>query len=710
MSLAFLVPLFLLGIAGVVVPIVVHLTRRQRRNVVRFPSLMFLEKIPYQEQRRRRIQHWFLLSLRALALGLLAVAFARPFVQDTQLGLGAASGPREVVVLVDQSYSMEVGNQFERARDEARAIFEGLGPLDRASLVAFSQGAEVLARSTSDRTRLRAALDTIRVGAGATRFGPALKVAQTILEESTLASGEVYLFSDFQRNAWIGDEDVRLPPGSEFTPVPLGHEGLEENFLVTDVTLPRQAVSGRERVTPSARVVRRGGSSARDVTVTLEIDGQELQSRTVTMQPDAAAAVAFQPLTLSRPHTRGTVRVGADELTADNARHFVLSPGAALSVLVLESASSASPDPSFYLRRALDTTDDGRFRVSLRRASTVRPADLEETDVVILNDVQIDGASAERLRTFVQDGGGVLLALGEEGGWPASAADLLPGAIGPVQDRVQGRGDRLGHLEYGHAVFEVFAGPRSGNFTGARFFRARAFEPAPEAAVLARFDDGSVALAEARHGLGRLLVWTSTLDAYWTDLALQPVYLPFVHRLTEYLGGRAEARPWFTIGQVVDLANPEALETAGLVSTVADGLAEGFDQVALTPSGSTIQMPAGEGPRYLPLEESGFYTVRPPGTEPERPFVLAVNVELEESNLARLDPTQLALQITAPPGTEGDALNVDRAASLQREDQERRQGLWRWLLLVALGLFVAETALSNWVSRRSAGATGVVTG
>src|SRR5512134_2682959 len=105
MSLTFLVPLFLLGIAGVVVPIVVHLTRRQRRNVVHFPSLMFLEKVPYQEQRRRRIQHWFLLSLRALALALLAIAFARPFMQDTEIGLGAAGGPREVVVLIDQSYS-----------------------------------------------------------------------------------------------------------------------------------------------------------------------------------------------------------------------------------------------------------------------------------------------------------------------------------------------------------------------------------------------------------------------------------------------------------------------------------------------------------------------------------------------------------------------------------------------------------------------------
>jgi hypothetical protein len=701
MSLTFLVPLFLLGIAGIVVPIIVHLTRRQRRNVVLFPSLMFLEKVPYQEQRRRRIQHWFLLSLRALALALLAIAFARPFLQESELELGAAAGPREVVVLLDQSYSMELGDQFERARAEARRIFDGLGPLDRGSLVAFSQGARVLARSTSDLGRLRTALDTVRVSSGATRFGPALKVAQTILEESTLPSGEVYLLSDFQRIGWIGDEGVRLPPGSRFTPVPLGHEGPVENSLVADVSLPRQVVSGRERVTPTARIVRRGGSAPADVTVTLEIDGQHLQSRTVSLQRDGAAAVTFQPFTLSRPHTRGVVRIGADALDADNAHHFVLSPGGAVSVLVVEGPTS-SRQVSFYLARALETTLDGRFRVTVRRTSTVRPADLEETDAVILNDVQVDGGSAERLRRWVEAGGGLLLALGEQGGWPASAADLLPGAIGPVQDRLQGRGGRLGHLEYGHAIFEIFAGPRSGDFTGARFFRARAFDPAQGAPVLARFDDGSVALVETRAGKGRVLVWTSTLDQSWTDFALQPVYLPFVHRLVEYLGGRSESQPWFTIGQVVDLADPEALEAAGLVSADAAGLAEGLDQIALSPSGSTIQMPAGEGPRYLPLEERGFYTVRPPASEPERPFVLAVNVDIEESNLAPLDPAQLALQISAHEGAGRGSFDADRAIALQREDQERRQSLWRWLLIGALALFAAETALSNWISRRGA--------
>jgi hypothetical protein len=83
---------------------------------------------------------------------------------------------------------------------------------------------------------------------------------------------------------------------------------------------------------------------------------------------------------------------------------------------------------------------------------------------------------------------------------------------------------------------------------------------------------------------------------------------------------------------------------------------------------------------------------------------MAVNVDLEESNLTRIDGEELGAQLMARPGAESGSLNVDAAASLQREDQERRQSLWRWLLLAALALFVIETALSNWVSRQQAGA------
>ena len=35
----------------------------------------------------------------------------------------------------------------------------------------------------------------------------------------------------------------------------------------------------------------------------------------------------------------------------------------------------------------------------------------------------------------------------------------------------------------------------------------------------------------AKSDAGRVLVWTSTLDVTWNDLALKPVFLPFIHRV-----------------------------------------------------------------------------------------------------------------------------------------------------------------------------------
>jgi hypothetical protein len=706
MSLTFLVPLFLLGLAGIVIPVVLHLTRRRRRNVVLFPSLVFLRKVPFQEQSRRRIEHWLLLALRALALGLLAVAFARPLFQNGSVAATAGSGPREVVVLLDQSYSMGLGDAFARGVAAAAHVFDGLGPLDRASLVTFSRSARVLARSTPDRARLRSALDTVRVGSEVTRFGPPLKVAETILEESRLPAGEVVLISDFQKNGWTGNEGVHLPAGTKLTPVDVGRT-LAENVQVADVTLAREVLSGRERVTPTARIVRQGGRGPRQVPVTLEVEGQKVQTVTVPVPADGTASVTFAPFTLSLPHTRGAVTVPDDSLAADDARYFVASPGSAIPVSVLEG-SRTGRDASLYLREALDISPDHRFTVRVRRSDQVRGEDLTGAAVLVLNDTRLDGASAQRVGRFVEAGGGVLVVLGQEASWPASAADILPGTVGDIQDRAEGRGGRLGFLDRDSPIFEVFARPRSGDFTTARFFRARAFRAADSARVLARYDDGTPALVEGHRGKGTVLVWTSTLDQFWNDLALQPVFLPFVQRMVDYLSGRGQVVPWLTAGQVLNLADPKALESAGLSSPKAAGLEPGVVPIVLSPSGTLVPLPR-EGPRYLTLEDRGFYTVRPEGVEPKRPFLIAVNVDLAESNLERLDPAELAARVTAPAGAER-APRLGNAAELRREDLEKRQSAWRYLLYAAFGLLLLDTALSNWVSRRRKVRSSAVTG
>ena len=722
MGLSFLTPAFFLGALAVAVPILVHLIHREKRETVPFPSLMFLRRIPYRTMRRQKIRHWMLFLMRVAAALLLVLAFARPFLtRSSQAAVLAAGGGQEIVILLDRSYSMGYGNRWDRAVSAALDAAENVGPNDRATVILFADRAEAMNRPTSNKNELKAAIQSARPAAAVTRYAPALKLARKFVEESKLGRHAVVLITDFQKIGWDGQpsvlEEAQLPEGTTLTRVDVS-EKETSNLAVTSVVLDRDYLSDRERLVVSARVTNKGAKPFKNVDVAIELNDRALQVKPVSLEPNTSTTVEFAPLILPEGISHGTVRAAADDLPIDNQFHFVIAPGQALPVLVLEGADGRA-QRSLYLKRALALGDRPPFRSVSKRASELRASDLASARVVVVNDAPYPGAEALRLlKGFVERGGGAIIALGETAspsGWQAAGKDFLPGAPGAVIDRSADWGGALAYLNHSHPVFEIFGAPRSGDFSAAQFFRYRtltvAEAPASAAGVqspvevLARFDDGGVALAERKLGKGRVLVWTSTLDTLWSDLGLQPVFLPFVHQLVKHAAGFTEARPWYTVGEVLDLSHgaksveatdEEGGEKAGTASEAAKADDDPAELVATTPSGQKSYVGSGKPSRFVILDEQGFYQLRPLGGSTARPQSLAVNLDFTESDLASLDPEELSAAIV-PRGGAGNSAAA--AAELGPEDRERRQAFWWYLLVGAFVLLVAETALSNRLSR-----------
>src|SRR5438552_10074207 len=314
----FLTPAFFLGLGAIAIPVMIHLIQREKKRVVEFPSLMFVRRIPYQSVRRRRIRHWFLLFLRAAAIALIVLAFARPFTQPSAATPSlASSGARDVVVVLDQSASMGYGDHFEKAKDAAKRVVRGLGADDRATLVLFAKNAEENMRATSDRARLEAAVNSAKVTSGATRYGPALKLADSILSRSPLKRREAVLISDFQKTGWSGSEDARFADGMSLTTVSVASEGTT-NVSVPSVTFGRTAFSGQERIAVTAGISNKGDERLADVPVTLTVEGHDIESQHAAVGPHTSSSVTFTPFTLSGANVRGYVRAGDDPLPADN--------------------------------------------------------------------------------------------------------------------------------------------------------------------------------------------------------------------------------------------------------------------------------------------------------------------------------------------------------------------------------------------------------
>lgn len=677
--MAFLAPLFFVALAALAIPVLIHLIQREKKRVVHFPSLMFVQRVPYKSVRRRRIHNWLLLMVRLSALTLIVLAFARPFLQRDDLNVGGGEGAREVVVLLDRSYSLAYGDRWERARAAAHAAINGLRAGDRASIVLFSTSTEIAIRSVEagDRQQLTDAIADARPTAGATRYAPALKVAGSILTESSLPRREVVLISDFQRNGWHGEEDTRLPEGATVTPVPVADEGDLPNVSVTAVSLAQSTASSQQRVAVRAVVVNRGSRSLTDGQLALEIGGRPVQTEPLDVEANSSTTVTFAPVALASNFLRGTVRAGADALAVDNAFHFVVSPAIPLKVVLIDRGGTGGG--ALYLTRALAVGDSPRFEAAVRQAEAVSDEDLRAASVVVVNDVSVPAALARRLHRFVERGGGLLIAAGPRATW-TQEVDLLPAVVQAPIDRSKGDAARIGALEYGHAVFEPFRAPRSGDFSATRIFGYRAVTPVADATILARFDGGAPALLERRVGAGRVLLWTSTLDLAWSDFPLKPVYLPFVHQAARHLAAYTEPAPWLTVGQVLDASFAPA--------------ASAPNGVVLLPSGRRYALDE-EGAEVLELTEQGFYELRTRGGDGVT-AVVASNVDTTESDLTPIDPREI---VAAATGI-ADGRQAEMSPRQQTpEARERSQRLWWYLLCIGVALLGVDTLLSNRLSK-----------
>ena len=675
---SFLAPLFLLGLAAIAVPLLVHLVERERRDPVSFPSLMFLDRTPAPFTARRQLRDPWLFLLRALAVLALVVAFARPVLGPRPVVGAADARRREVVVLLDRSFSMRVGDRWTRAKAEVARVIASIGVSDRMTLVTFDRRARAVTLATGDRAQLTAALGAITLSDEGTRLAPAVSIALQRLAASDAPRKAVVVVSDFQRSAWdLGDES-HMPAGTEVVPVDVAGTAAVVDHAVRSVEVRRDRTGAAERVIVSARLANLG-AAARGLEARLEVGGRVVETRPVDLPRDGGATVTFAAVPVPPAPVASRVTLTPDALERDDAFHFLLSRAPVLPVLLIESR------PSPYLPRALGIGDEPAFDIVTRTPEGASARDLAGRRLVLLADGAFpSGIGARRLASFVEEGGGLLTALGERAqprSWPAAARALTPGTMRTATDRAGAHGAVLGYVDRRHPALALFAGPRAGDLAAARFYKYRAIDTT--SGILARFDDGTAALTEHAVGRGRVLTFASTFDGLWNDLPRQPVFLPFVHQLARHASSWRPTRRAFDIGASV------------IPGDIAEAAATGVTRwIATAPSGARTSVGGSGAPVALELSEAGIHELRPGGTPGARPVLVAANFAPAELDFATFDAARLTNALLPAP----TAAPVEGAAEAESmSDREARQSTW-WYLLLAVALLLAAESVFAWRS------------
>ena len=669
--MGWIAPAFLAGLLAIAVPVVIHMIHRERRETLAFPSLMFLRKIPYRSVRRQKIRHVLLLALRCLAIAVVVAAFARPFLERRIAPAAATNDSRELVILLDRSYSMGYGGRWARATAAARTASRGIRAQDRVSLITFGASAAQVVPPTAALGQLDHALGNLQPSSEPTRYAAGLRLASQIVASSDAARKEIVLISDFHRAGFSPNDAVPLPPRASIRTVDVSR-GETADVAVAHVAAARERDVARPRASVTARLLNLG-AEPRTVTASLELAGRAVQSRSVAIPARGTAQVVFAAVPVASS-ARGVVSIGSDSQPANDRFFFTIAEETGASVLVVEPPSVRA-NQSLYLSRAWAVADDPPVRVTVRRGS-VTDADIRGSTLIVLNEADLPaGARGAELRAQVEGGALLLVAPGERGSGNVSAewSTFLPAAIGAVTARPEAR---WASTDFSNALFEPFRGAGRGDFSAVAVGRYRTLSAANGGAVIARLDDGSPLLVERAAGAGRVLVWASTLDAQSTNAPFHPLWVPLIHQMARRsLAGR-ETRPWFTA--------PHALDVARLGGSVIE-----------SPSGARFRASADSQRPTLELIERGFYELRGSETAVGAGRPIAVNVDLAESDLSHVDAAELVASITARE--QGAPTAAGTAGTPQ--DLEREQSIWWYLLLGGLLVLAVETIFSNRLSR-----------
>jgi hypothetical protein len=704
--MSFLYPLFLAGMAAVVLPIILHMIRRQTRKRVTFSSLMFLRTTVPRFKNRSHLENLPLLILRCIILCLLAFAFSRPFFPRDN-GVNRVSAARRTVLLIDASASMRRAGMWPRAISEAQSMLKEAGPSDRVCIMRFDQGAETLIgfeqwdAMDSEQRKVAAAeqLSNLSPGWASTNLGQALVFAAEAIgddevndEQQKFRTHRIVLISDLQKGSSLEalqayewpdalKLEVRLIAAAGSTNAALQLiESRDHPARTAGDELPSVRITN----SPDAAVERFGLSWAG------EVPAGASDRKTEVYVPAGHSIVARIPQRTD-DSAPGKLVLTGDNHDFDNALY--IAPCLIHKVNILFIGSDISGDPEgmlYYVQRAFRAAGSLDPAVISRLPEDLTGADIEAAHLIIAADLIAPG-HIDSVRRYLQSGRTFLLAMKAPNSAKIIAA-LTGNETIESQEADAGTYAMLNRIEFKHPLLVPFSEPRFGDFTKIHFWKHRKvnIDNLPGADVLAWFDSNNPALFELHVDKGSLLVLTSGWHPSDSQLALSSKFVPLLYSVLEYSGIFADRQSQYFVGDYVPISASSGSETIKVEIRKPD------DSLITLDSGQEI---------FTQTDLPGFYTIQSPASNQ----VFALNLPARESQTAVM-PTEdlegLGVRLVQPSGFAAEHTefsDVYRSTQTSRLKSfaalESEQKIWRWIFVVLLAVSFIEMALAGWLTR-----------
>ena len=554
--MSFIQPLFLAGLLAAALPLLIHLINRKKAVVRPFPALKLLRESNERIARSVKIRQWLLLALRVLAIAVLALALAKPYVLSSTGITADERLPTSVVFVVENGLAMENADWWEQAKEQLNDEIRGLRPWDEAALVTTSDDEPIIRDLTGEHGDLRRAADDLQLRYQTGDLGSALISADSILGTSELPGRRIVVVGSNTDSAVEPHRELNLSNPVDY--VSFRSDEAAENLAISSVDYEQRGAARDGRWRVDAVVENFGHSVQNGVTLRLRVDDTVVAGETIDVPAGESISHSFDHTVEEARLAEAVVEIAdARGLESDTHWHFLLHPQHRVRTLLVNGSPSTVPynDELFFLTRALESTAGSSAGIvpSITTPDGLDRRNFDDFDAIVLANVsRLTSEQADDLKSYVERGGGLFITMGDqvdEEAYNQLLGDLLPRPL-RGEKRLAERDDpdapvkttRMGHPQRQHPIFQSFDVPGSGALQSVSVYSYMLLDPAPSdrnSELILAYQDNAPALLERRVGQGRVLLFTSSVDRDWTDFPVRTAYLPLINRSLLYLARRA---------------------------------------------------------------------------------------------------------------------------------------------------------------------------
>ncbi|MCH8052829.1 MAG: BatA domain-containing protein [Planctomycetes bacterium] len=408
--------------------------------------------------------------------------------------------------------------------------------------------------------------------------------------------------------------------------------------------------------------------------VRIAIDGKQIREFTIEpLEAGASQSLSFaiefelpglhtiQSTLLAKSNERA---LPGDVLKLDNTRLVVVEAREQVPILIVDGKPGATRlrghagyldvalAPALAPDRQVDpgsaAADLSGLAPTIIAEDELASRDLSSVDVVALCNVKRLGEDTwQRLEGFVQNGGGLLLFLGDLVDlehYNKAARALLPGRL------IEPAFVEVSESNFVNFAAGTLAEPLKTDFEGrpeSGLFRAHVHQYIKMATALdtgrtlIRYTSGDPAIAERRIGAGKCVLVSTTANMAWTNLPAKGDFITLVMNLVQHVAPAGAANRNFTVGDsfiediaVISAGGEEYLihRPDGTAAQLAIEASRGFE----APRGSDGRA-GGFRVRFDHLDRAGAYRLHMPGVEDP----MIVNLNPLESDLTPLTEDEI---------------------------------------------------------------------